>query len=100
MNAVQPEAVQWVPRVRAQCTVVHTVVCLGQLAGRRCSSPSQRLGTITPDGQIPYGFAPLLDYGVGVTSVDLVRGFGAVFGCERRGRGSGVGRDHGGMAPG
>ena len=50
MNAVQPEAVQWVPRVRALCEVVHTVVSLGQRAGCRYSPPSQRLGTITPDG--------------------------------------------------
>ena len=35
MNAVQPEAVQRVPRVRALCAVVHTVVCLGQRAGCR-----------------------------------------------------------------
>jgi hypothetical protein len=42
MNAVQPEVVQWVQRVRALCAVVHTVVCLGQRAGCRYSSPRQR----------------------------------------------------------
>jgi hypothetical protein len=34
----------------ALCAVVHTVACLGQRAGCRYSPPSQRLGTITPDG--------------------------------------------------